>query len=135
MNATGTPNFWITEENYFQLTGPGFWTIYEVPQVRLSQLPSPFNLDKTVAVFASGVAPHVVDAPPGEKVGGIDWMRLEGNLRPTEPPLNVNHFVIGGRVDRRFPVFGPFRNGAIADHWTDGSDIPKYYPGENTAQL
>jgi len=127
MIPSGTPNFWITEANYFQLTGPGFWKINEVPQERLSQLPSPFHLEKTVGVFASGINPRAVDAPEGQKIAGIDWFRLEANPLPTEPPLNVNHFVIGSPVSGRFPVFGPYRSGSIAAHWTDGSDIPKYY--------
>ena len=127
MIPSETPNFWITRENYFQLTGPGFWKINEVPQERLSQLPSPFNLDKTVAVFASGKATYAIEAPQAQNVAGVDWWRLEGNPQRGEPPLNVNHFVIGGEVDGRFPVYGPFRRGSIAPHWTDGSGIEKYY--------
>jgi hypothetical protein len=118
MNPTGVPNFWITEENYYQLTGPGFWNINEVPQERMSQLPIPFNLEKTVALFASGKDPCAINAPNCEKIAGVDWLRLEKNPKQGELPLNVNHFVINTPVSGCYPVYGPYRSGSIAPHWS-----------------
>lgn len=121
------PNFWITEDNYFQITGPGYWKINEVPQERLNQLPTPFSLETTVGVFASGVPPYQINEPVAAGIAGVDWFRLEQNPKPNEPELNVYHFIIGNPVPGcGCPVYGPYRNGSIAPHWSRIAEIERY---------
>lgn len=128
MNPQDPPNFYITEANFYQLTGPGFWKINDVPPERWQQIAPFLGAEKTLGVFASGQSPKAIaasEAPP--KIGGIDWMRLEPNPRPGEPPVNVNHFVIGASGQQGFPVWGPYRSGSIADHWMSSIDqIDRY---------
>ena len=51
------PNFYITEENFQSLIGPGYCSIQELPSARAEQV-RPFlaNAD-TLGVFASGDPP------------------------------------------------------------------------------
>src|SRR6266566_308601 len=112
------PNFYITEQNFRNLAGSGYWAIQDVPAERAEQVRGFLNNADTIAVFASGVTPREIHAE-GEDVGGIDWVRLETNRKPGEPPLNVYHYVIKQPDNRGFPVYGPFKDGAIAPHWSE----------------
>ncbi len=111
------PNFFLSETDYYQLTGPGFYNINEVPADRHRQLPDHFGTPDSFVIFASGVAPYIAQRGGTEAVGGIDWIRLESNRKAGEPPLNVYHFIIGPSGIQGFPVYGPFHNGGIVPHW------------------
>ncbi len=111
------PNFYITLENYFQLTGPGFWSINDVPPARWGQAARPLDKNVTIAIFASGEPFHKIDPPSNAAIAGIDWIRFEPNPKKGEPDLNVNHFIIGPSGSNGFPVWGPFPSGSIAGHW------------------
>ena len=121
------PNFYITEANYYQLTGPGFWYINDVPPERWAQIKDHFAQENTIAVFASGIDPHKIDAPAGAEIAGIDWIRLEPNPKGNEPLLNVDHYVIGPSDEFGFPVYGPYKEGAVVSHHLHNEDeIDKY---------
>jgi len=98
------PNFFITEANYYQLVGPGFWKINEVPPQRWGRVAPHFGSEVSFAVFASGEPPFKINPTPMEVIGGIDWMRLEPNPKIGEPEINVNHYVIGPSGQNGFPV-------------------------------
>jgi hypothetical protein len=120
------PNYYLKVEDYFQLTGPGFWQIKDAPVERLKELPQ-FPPEKTIAVFASGVAPHIIPKTKDRALGGIDWIRFEKNPAANEPSINVDHYIIGPSGANGFPVWGPYKRGAIADHWPTGKDPFKGY--------
>lgn len=116
-----TPNYYLAEADYYQLTGPGFWHKNDVPIERLKLLKQ-FPAEKTVAVFASGVNPMVIPAKANVSLGGIDWIRFEKNPGPDEPSINVDHYIIGPSGVNGFSVWGPFKSGGIAPHWPTGCD-------------
>jgi hypothetical protein len=120
------PNFYITEENFADIVGSGLWAIQDVPPERAEALRAFLNNPDSLAVFASGIAPRQVDRSDTTAVGGIDWVRLEPVRRPGEPPLNVYHFIIGHRDEIGYPVRGPFREGAIAPHYSTLEDLEVY---------
>jgi hypothetical protein len=76
-------------------------------------------------MFASGVF-----VPPDEEkpkiIAGIDWVRMETNLQPNEPPLNVYHYVVGGKNIHGYPVFHCGKKGALAPHWSSLPDLKVY---------
>ena len=120
------PNFYITESNFEEITGSGFWTINDIPPCRWSKVSQFLVREDTIAVFASGVLPLQFPRSTTELHGGYDWHRLEANPGPDEPDVNVYHYAIGApEIDAsgviRYPVCGPIKNGALIEHW------PKYY--------
>jgi hypothetical protein len=125
------PSFYITEENFQELVGNGLWTINDVPLDRLAQIKKFFAKVETVAVFASGLAPraHTGSEP---RVGGIDWVRLETNPKPREASLNVYHYLIGPHDGYGYPVYGPIRNGSIAPHHSELSDLDPYLGADDS---
>lgn len=118
------PNFYITRENFQTLIGPGYWRIQDLPGKRAEQVRGFLDSCDTIGVFASGVAPQGIEDP--DPVGGIDWVRLESRPLEGEPPLNFYHYVIRTPDSSGYPVYGPFKDGAIAPHWGDLKDIDRY---------
>ncbi len=120
------PNFYISRETFSNLIGPGFWRVNEVPRERWGMIGWFFAKGDTLAVFASGVAPTLDPSRP-RYPAGIDWVKIENNQKPGEPPLNVYHYVIGHPSQYGYPVFGPFGNGAIAPHWSQLANLDPYF--------
>ncbi len=119
------PNFYISEQTYNSLIGPGYWSIQDLPDSRAQQV-RPFLASKdTIGVFASGVAPTASEMRG--PIGGIDWVRLESNRMKGEPPLNVYHFVIREHDGQGYPVYACKSGESIAPHWSDWKDIQCYF--------
>lgn len=118
------PNFYITAGNFEHLIGPGFWKLNDVPQKRWEQIKDHLGQDDTIAVYASGELPVVGGSG---RTGGIDWIRLEENPRPTEPDLNAYHYVIGQPTGGLYPVYGPYKKGARVSHWCEETELEAYF--------
>ena len=139
-----TPKFYIDEDNYNRLIGPGCWQIQDLPSER-AELVKPFLNNATLAVFASGCPPQqhsgygnsipgrTYSADADEDIAGIDWVRLEGNPKHGEPPLNVYHFVIKKPDQNGYPVYACQNGKSIAPHWSEWVDLSVYSPeGDDT---
>ena len=121
------PNFYITEESYNRLIGLGHWLIQDLPPDRASQVQPFLDNEDTLAVFASGLRPQP-DLSTSGVVGGTDWVRLETHPKPSEPPLNVYHFVIMAKCAGGYPVYACREGKSIAAHWSELTDLHVYYP-------
>jgi hypothetical protein len=126
VNSSMKPNFFITKKNFEQLIGPGFWKIQDIPALRAQQIRPFLGSQDTLAVFASGLAPRQLNHISEELIGGIDWVRLESSPKDKEPPLNVYHYVIGKETENGYPVYGPYKDGSIAGHWSCLKDLDIY---------
>jgi hypothetical protein len=120
------PNFYITEANYYQLTGPGFWKLNDVSPMRWEQCGGHFSHPETYALLASGSLPQPLVMHGIPVVGGVDWIRLESNRSPGEPDINAYHYVIGMPDHHGYPVYGPYRNGCRIEHHPSGNNIEPY---------
>ena len=119
------PNFYITEDNFKSLIGPGFWLIQDLPAEGCQQVRPFLSSEDTLAVFSSGTPPHAMNVM-SNVVAGIDWVRLESNRRSNEPPLNVYHFVILKPDVRGYPVYACREGKSIAKHWSELEDLDVY---------
>ncbi len=120
------PSFYITDENFRSLIGPGFWSIQDLPADRAEQVRPFLSNGDTVGVFASGVPPQTTTVG-SDVVGGIDWVRLESRRRDDEPPLNVYHFVIKKPDEKGYPVYACREGKSIAPHWSEWEDLDVYW--------
>jgi hypothetical protein len=119
------PNFYIDDDNFKSLIGDGYWSIQDLPNDRAEQVRPFLASDDTIGVFASGCPP--TSSPHASNViGGIDWVRLESNLKPGEPPLNVYHFVIKQPDEHGYPVYACRNGNSIAPHWSKWKNIDVY---------
>jgi len=130
MTKRQQPNFYITVDNYYQLTGAGFWEINDVPPQRWKQIKDHFGDENTMAVFASGSSPTIITQENNKAIGGIDWVKIERNPKDKEPPLNVYHYVIGKPDNIGYPVYGPYRKGQLAPHHSELEDLGPYLNNE-----
>jgi hypothetical protein len=119
------PNFYITEETFRALIGPSYWAIQDLPPARAEQVRPFLNSGDTLGVFACGIPPQA--AVSEEKVGGIDWVRLESRPKAEEPPLNVYHYVIKRPDAFGYPVFACREGGSIAPHWSEWENLEPYW--------
>ncbi|MBX9678663.1 MAG: hypothetical protein K2X38_07850 [Gemmataceae bacterium] len=127
------PNFYISEENFRALIGPGYWSIQDLPPAR-AEIVRPFLASKdTLGVFASGLAPQSI-ASVCDVVGGVDWARLESNLKSQEPPVSVYHFVIKAPDENGYPVYACQNNESIAPHWSEWQDLEVYMSSHRSPQ-
>jgi hypothetical protein len=124
-------NFYITPENYAQLVGSGSWAVNDLPPEQWKQIRKHFDNPDTLAVFASGSLPTPIQ-PPSRSVAaaGIDWVRIETDLKPRESALNVYHYIIGSPDQVGYPGYGPFKSGAMAEHWSNLEDLGVYLANE-----
>lgn len=124
-NRSGA-NFFITEENYIEIQGPGFWQRHDVPPDRWDQVGGHFgDHEDTLAVFTSGHLPKPVASEQHTAAAGIDWLRIERNPAPGEPDINSYHYVVGMPTSGRYPVWGPYKRGCFVEHWTTESGLDK----------
>jgi hypothetical protein len=119
-------NFYITEENFRALIGPGYWSIQDLPANRAEQLRPFLSTQDTLGVFASGCPPQVINGG-GDVVGGIDWVRLESRRKANELPLNVYHYVIRKPDEYGYPVFACRPGKSIAPHWSEWKELDVYW--------
>jgi hypothetical protein len=121
------PNFYLTEEKFKTLVGPGDWRINEIPLDLAAEIKDHFGTDTSFCLLTSGTA-LVPDTPNDNlAVAGIDWIRQEDRLRPGEKPLNVYHYVIMQRTDKGHPVFYLGKKDTVAPHWSELEDLKVYF--------
>lgn len=137
--------FSIPEEEYSTFIGGDVdFQIREIPLCDAERILKCFG-DKvqTFVVYGSGLAQlspeQEADMPDvgfldGYEVGGIDWVRLEGNRKAQEPPLNVYHFAIrykNGRNGVDGPLYCVYegKHGCLAPHWAELDDLGIYFEG------
>ncbi|MBY0588712.1 hypothetical protein K2X85_16180 [bacterium] len=121
-----TPNFYITEENFKSLIGPGYWKIEDLPHKHAEQVKPFLGNGDTIGVFASGTPPQGLTGS-GKIVAGIDWVRLESNRKVNEPPLNIYHFIIKEPDKHGYPVFACKEGKSIGPHWSELEDLNRYW--------
>lgn len=124
--AKRTPNFYINQGQFDQLVGPGFWTINELPLPLASRIGAHFGNVDAFAFYCSGVKMPPFGATGNVPLAGIDWVRMENQPKPHEPPLNVYHYLVGTPGSSGYPVYGPFEEGGLAPHWSELDDLDAY---------
>lgn len=121
-------NFYIDKIGYDLIVQRGGCRINEISlEDAGSKLRSFLAENNAEAIFASGLLlDEYVDDADRLNIAAFDWIRRESNRQPGEPTFNVYCFVVGlPGNDGMFPVYGPYKSGTTAPHWT-GNYIGHY---------
>jgi len=129
-NDYSAPNYFLSDEQFETVVGPGDWEIHEIRPEFAAKIRSNFGSETSLCVFASGVEPPDCYDRAGNEIAGIDWVRHENKPKPGEPELNLYHFAIGAKQKNGYPVYYTGRGKTIAPHWSILDDLNVYFQDE-----
>ena len=134
MSKKKTPKLKIHVEKLTEIIGKGFWKRKDVPPEEWGEIAPFLGEEKTFGVLISGMINQPVESH-GRKdiIAGFDWIRIESNPRPSEPELNIYHFIVETPDDEGWcNIYGHYNEGAHLPHWADLEYIPSIILGEES---
>jgi hypothetical protein len=122
------PSFYISHAVYAKHIANDFRGINDLPNDAAKEIRAFFG-EKTIGIFASGVAPQRENSFPPEQIGGIEWARFEKpeDRQAGEGPINMNRYRIEKPDAHGYPVYlDDDKNSTLATHWSDLPDLDIY---------
>ena len=128
-----TPNFYLTESQYYQIFGHQSWTTREVDLRGVTDVPGWLVDRDTITLYSSGSAVQPRFEDGRNVVGGFERPRHETRPMKGEPEVNVYGFVVleaesAPDASKRFPVF--MRKCEVVgrgNHWTTLDELVNAY--------